>query len=272
MNYAFCNELCEGFTLTETCALASRLGYDGLEFAPFTLASRMTEFTSAQRRDLKQTCADHNLDVVGLHWLLAKTEGFHISTPDDAVRARTLDYYKALIQCCGDIGGKVMIHGSPQQRNVVPGDDPRKARDRAIEFFRGASKTAADHDVTLCLEPLGPKETDIIVTADDAAAMMDEIDSPSVALILDCKAMVAEGADLPATIRKHAARTMHFHANDDNLSYPGSGNLDFTAILAALRDAAYDRYVSIEVFDFSEGAETIARQGLAHLKACAISP
>lgn len=268
MNYALCNELCEGWPLDDVCTLAKRLGYAGIEFAPFTLASSITDVSSAQRQTIADTCADQGLDVVGLHWLLAKTDGFHINHPDDDVRKRTMAYYRELIQCCADIGGDVMIHGSPQQRNVIDGDDPRKARERTVAFFKEAATAAQDAGVTLCLEPLGPQETNILSTTADAAAMVHEIDHPNVGLILDCKAMSAEGGDIPALIREHADILRHFHANDANRSYPGSGDVDFVPILSALRDAAYDGYVSIEVFTFDEGAEVIATKGIEYLKAC----
>ena len=38
------------------------------------------------------------------------------------------------------------------------------------------------------------------------------------------------------------------------------GDVDFVPILKALVDSGYDRWVSVEVFDFSPGAEETARR------------
>ena len=39
---------------------------------------------------------DAGLETIGLHWLLAKTEGLHLTSPDPAVRRRTADYLEGL--------------------------------------------------------------------------------------------------------------------------------------------------------------------------------
>jgi len=49
---------------------------------------------------------------------------------------------------------------------------------------------------------------------------------------------------------------------------PGFGDTDFVPIFAALKDVGYDRYVSIEVFDYKPDPQTIATRGLEYLKAC----
>jgi sugar phosphate isomerase/epimerase len=44
------------------------------------------------------------------------------------------------------------------------------------------------------------------------------------------------------------------------------GNVDFVPIMKALVASGYDRWVSVEVFDFSPGAEETARQSIACLR------
>ena len=80
--------------------------------------------------------------------------------------------------------------------------------------------------------------------------------------------MSGEGRPLPEIIREAAPYLVHFHANDPNRREPGSGSLDFVPVLAALNEVKYDGWVSIEVFDFTPGPETIAREGIEYLRRC----
>jgi sugar phosphate isomerase/epimerase len=74
------------------------------------------------------------------------------------------------------------------------------------------------------------------------------------------------GETIPDIIRRVAPFVAHVQANDANLGYPGSGEIDFVPIFGALRDAGYDGYVSVEVFDFAPGPEKIARESIAYLR------
>ncbi|MEJ7639032.1 MAG: TIM barrel protein, partial [Singulisphaera sp.] len=97
------------------------LGYDGLEIAPFTLAPRITDVSPRERRELRAQVEDAGLRTIGLHWLLAKTEGFYLTTPDAAVRRQTADYLVRLAEATRDLGGSLMVLGSPKQRDLLPG-------------------------------------------------------------------------------------------------------------------------------------------------------
>src|SRR5437660_9447921 len=121
MRYAICNETFEGWDHARICRTAAELGYTGLEVAPFTLAPRITDVTLAQRHKLRQEAEAAGVRIIGLHWLLAKTEGLQLTSPDPAVRQRTADYLVELAKACRDMGGDLMVFGSPVQRKILPG-------------------------------------------------------------------------------------------------------------------------------------------------------
>jgi sugar phosphate isomerase/epimerase len=77
-----------------------------------------------------------------------------------------------------------------------------------------------------------------------------------------------EDTSIPDLIRRHAARTGHFHANDANRRGPGFGQVDFVPILHALHDSGYAGWVSVEVFDYSPDPETIAQESMRYLREC----
>lgn len=266
MTFAICNEIFQGWAFAEACALAARVGYDAIEIAPFTLAPRVTDLSPAERVRLRDTAARAGLGIVGLHWVLAQTEGLHLTHPDPGVRARTARYFVDLVDGCADLGGHVIVVGSPRQRSRLPGVSHDQAWAWAAEVFRDAVRQAEDRAVTLCLEPLGPSETNFINTAAEAVRFVTEQASPALKIILDVKAMCSEGRPIPEIIQESWPHFAHFHANDPNLKGPGFGDVDFRPIAAALRAVGYSGAVSVEVFDFSDGPEAIAVRSLEYLR------
>src|SRR5713226_8394079 len=100
MRYAICNETFEGWDHARICRFVAALGYTGLELAPFTLAPRITDVALEQRRLLRRQAEDCGLTLLGLHWLLARTEGLQLTSLDKTVRRQTADYLGELARCC----------------------------------------------------------------------------------------------------------------------------------------------------------------------------
>jgi sugar phosphate isomerase/epimerase len=266
MRFAICNELFEGWPFDRVCRYVKSVGYEGLELAPFTLAPLITDLDSTQRAELRNQAAHSGIEIIGLHWLLARTEGLHLTTSDDGVRARTADYLVALAEATRDLGGDLMVFGSPKQRSLTDGVSWDQAFDRATEVFRRAMPGIADCGVRLCLEPLAPAETDFINTCAEGVRLLDAVGHPNFVLHLDVKAMSSEATTLPELIRRYVPRTGHFHANDPNMKGPGFGDMDFVPIFRALHDAGYNRWVSVEVFDYTPDPETIASKSIEYMR------
>jgi len=265
MKFAICNETFVDWPLQRALATARQCGYTGIEIAPFTIAADAKDISAAQRREIRSQAEAAGLEIVGLHWLLAKTEGYYLTSGDAEVRKRTADYLGELVRLCHELGGKILVFGSPKQRNLLPGVTHAQATDYAAEVFSAAVPALEQHNVTLAVEPLGPSEGDFLVTTAEAVSLIERIGSPNVALHLDVKAMSSEPRPIADTIRQNAEYLVHFHANDPNLGGPGFGEVDFVPIFRALRDVDYDGWVSVEVFDYSPGAEQIARRSMQNM-------
>lgn len=266
MKFAICNETYGDLPLAEVCRDVKACGYDGLEIAPFTLKPDPRELTEAEARSAAKVVRDHGLEVVGLHWLLVKPAGLHITTADAAVRMQTTYFLQHLAYICAAMEGKVMVFGSPKQRNVESGTSYDEAFKRAAEVFRAVSETAGPLGVTLALEPLSPKEGNFLQTAAETVQLIRAVDHPACRLHLDVKAMSSEPEPIEKIIADHAEHLAHFHANDPNLRGPGFGEVDFHPIAEALRKIGYEGYVSVEVFDYTPDAHTIAMESLRYLR------
>jgi sugar phosphate isomerase/epimerase len=266
VRFAICNEIFQGWKLEDAFAYAARTGYDAIEIAPFTIANSVTEISPADRLRIRDTARRYHLEIAGIHWALVKPEGLYITHPDSGIRERTARYFCELVDFCADLGGKVMVVGSPKQRNVMPGVSPELALDWAEATFRPSVARAEARDVTICFEPLAPAETNFINTAYEAIQFAERLSSPNFKIILDVKAMCSEAKPIPQIIRESWPHFAHFHANDKNLKGPGFGEVDFKPIAAALNAAGYAGFVSVEVFNFDEGPEAIATRSLEYLK------
>ncbi len=268
MRYAICNETYENWSHEKVCETSAELGYTGLEIAPFTLAPRITDVSGSTRQTLRRQAESSGLQIIGLHWLLAKTEGFQLTSPDATVRQRTADYLVELANACRDLGGDILVFGSPMQRRIPEGKTRNEAADWAVDTFERASLGIANANVRLCLEPLAPAEADFIQTAAEAVAILDRLKHPNFQLHLDVKAMSSEAFAIPDLIRQYFKFTGHFHANDANRRGPGFGEVDFVPIFQALKDVRYSGWISVEVFDYTPDPVTIARESIRYMKEC----
>lgn len=266
MKFAICQEVFEGWDWERQCRISAEIGYRGLEVAPFTLAGSPRDVSPSRRRELRQIAAHYGLEIIGIHWLLAKTQGLHLTADDAAARRRAGEYLEELGDLCADLGGTVMVFGSPAQRSLQPGVTRELAMERATEVFRAAMPRIADRGVHLLIEPLTTKETDFINSCAEGLEIIERVGHRNFALHQDVKAMLGEGNPLPELIRRFAAVTRHFHVNDSNLLGPGMGETDYVPIFQALRDSGYGDWVSVEVFDYTPGAEHIAATSLRNMR------
>ena len=267
MKFGICNEIFKEWEIEKAFRFVKQIGYDAIEIAPFTIANYVTVIPQDTRQKLRNLAQDIGLEISAVHWVLVQAEGMYMTHTDAGIRNKTAQYFCDLVDFCGDLGGKAIVVGSPKQRNLLPGVSYDQAWEWAKEVFTPSITRAAERDVTICLEPLAPAETDFINTAEEAIRFTRQFGSRHFQIILDVKAMCSMGQPIPEIIRQSAGEFAYFHANDENLKGPGFGKVDFRPIADALKEVNYEGYVSVEVFNFEEGAEVIATQSLDYLKA-----
>lgn len=262
---ALCSEVYKT-PIEETIRRVAAIGFDGIEIAPFNVAESIDEVSEARRREIRRAAEESGIEIIGLHWLLVGPKGLHLTTPDTGVRLRTVKYLESLVRFCADLGGGLLVLGSPRQRNIIEGDDPSAAQKRAAEGLRDVAEVCGERGVRLLLEPLHPDETNFLQTVEEALDLAAEIDHPQVGYILDCKAMSGMPRGIVATIERYGKAAGHFHANEPSGLGPGMGRLDFRPILGALEGSGYRGWVSAEPFQYGPDPETVARTALETLR------
>ncbi|MBG9388607.1 sugar phosphate isomerase/epimerase family protein [Caenimonas aquaedulcis] len=273
MKFALCNEVLQPMAFARQCVTAAALGYDGLEVAPFTLAEDPMQIADAQARAYRRMAEDQGLAITGLHWLLVAPAGLSIVDADPAVRARTVSVMRRLTELCALMGGQYLVHGSPKQRSVPDGSTRGEALARAQECFAQVADTARDLGLVYCIEPLSPRETDLLNTVAEAAAMVDAIGSPGVRTMIDCSAAgQAEAQAVPELMARWipSGHVAHVQVNDPNRRGPGQGEMRFAPILQTLlrlqAQGDYDGVVAVEPFDYVPDGPGCAARAIGYLR------
>jgi sugar phosphate isomerase/epimerase len=269
MRIALCNEVIAPMPFPRQCEYAAKLGYDGLEIAPYTLSDDPHRMGSAQIAAARSAAEDCGVAVTGLHWLLVKPAGLSISTRDEATRKKTIDVMFSLIDLCAALGGKYLVHGSPQQRRIEVGETRAAAMARASECFSAVAERAQKAGVVYCIEPLSSEQTPLINTLDEAAQMVEQIKSSSVKTMLDCSsAGRMEKEPLGALAERWLPKGMiaHVQVNDRNRRGPGQGEQRFAPLFAALKRHGYAGDVAVEPFDYVPDGPGAAARAIGYIR------
>ncbi len=269
MRIALCNEVIAPMPFPAQCDYAAKLGYDGLELAPYTLSDEPHRMGEARIAALRSAAGDAGIAVTGLHWLLVKPPGLSISARDESVRRRTVEVMRSLIDLCAELGGRYLVHGSPQQRRIDPGDTRDAALARARDCFASIAEQAEQRGVLYCIEALAPQATPLINTLEEAAAMVGSIGSPAVRSMLDCSAAGrAEREPLAALAERWLPRGViaHVQLNDRNRRGPGQGEQRFAPLLAALKRHRYAGDLAVEPFDYVPDGPGAAARAIGYIR------
>jgi sugar phosphate isomerase/epimerase len=269
MKIALCNEVLQPLAFARQCEYAAAVGYDGLEIAPFTLSDNPHLLIAPERAAIRRSAEDAGLAITGLHWLLLAPKGLSITSPDGAVRARTIDVMRRLVDLCADLGGSVLVHGSPGQRQVAPNEPRETALARARDCFAAVADQARERRVTYCIEPLSRHETPVINTLAEAVAIVDAIGSPAVRTMIDTSAAArAEEISVVELIDRWlpSGHIAHVQVNDSNRRGPGEGEDRFAPVFQALARHGYDAVVAVEPFKYVPDGPACAARAIGYIR------
>jgi len=214
----------------------------------------------ARRRELRDTMASEGLTFAGLHWLMVAPKGLHLTTPDAALRQRSWEHMRGLVDLCADLGPDgVMVLGSPAQRGTTGGLTRKEATRHLVEGLSDLAPHAAQRGVTVLLEALPASQCDVVQTLDEAAAI-----GPT---LFDVHNAIDEREPHAALAERHFDAIRHVHLNELDGRHCGTGNYDYEPVLDVLAHRGYAGWLSLEAFDFTSGPERVAQESLRHIEA-----
>ncbi len=269
LRQAICNEVFKDWKFPEACKAIREAGYTGIEIAPFTLAEDPATISPADRAYYIDVMRSENLQFVGLHWLMVSPKGLHVTTPDAALRKRSWEHIGRLIELCADLSGGeggVMIFGSPQQRSTTRGLSQAEATRNYVDGLVSVAPQAEQRNVTILIEALPRAQSDVVNTLDEAARLVEQINSPAIRTMFDTHNAVDETTPHTVLVERHFDKIRHIHINETDGRHPGTGDYPFRSLFTTLIRRGYQGWVSLEVFDFEAGAQTIAKDSLRYVK------
>ncbi|MGH2544653.1 MAG: sugar phosphate isomerase/epimerase family protein [Ardenticatenaceae bacterium] len=206
--------------------------------------------------------------------------------PDPVIRANGVAYLRRCIEATRALGGTNLV--GPLYSAVGrtwQATDEERARDVdfLVEQLRALAEYAGGHGVVLGIEPLNRFETSFINLTSQAVEVVDRVDHPACALMLDTFHMNIEERSLGDAIRAAGPRLRHLHACENDRGTPGTGHIPWADVAKALHDIGYEGPVVIESFTnkvksiaraaaiwrvLAPSQDELARNGLAFLRRC----
>lgn len=184
-----------------------------------------------------------------------------ISSLDPQIRANGLQYIKDCIEIAAFMGSPIFggpLYSAVGKTRFISDDQKKTERDFCVENLRKAGVFANENGIQLGLEPLNRFESDMVNTVDQALSIINEVASPNLKIQLDTFHCNIEEKNIGDSIRKIGKNQIcHIQGNESDRGTPGTGNVDWVDIAAALKDIEYSGAVVIETF--GAVSEEIAR-------------
>ena len=175
-----------------------------------------------------------------------------ISSDDAAIRKNGLDYIVDCLRIAGDMNSPIFtgpVYSAVGKTRIVSAERKQQERDWCLDNLREAGNIAQQCGVTIGLEPLNRFETDMVNTVEQALLLVQEAGHPSLKISLDTFHNNIEEKNIAASIRAIGRDLLcHMQGNESDRGTPGTGNVDWPGIKAALTDISYDGAVVIETF------------------------
>lgn len=224
------------------------LGFDILEISCAALKNASSE----ELLLLKNTAREHGITLTAGYGPSAN-ENLGSSDPDIIKNAMTFytDILKKLeLLDIHTLGGGIYSYWPVDYSQPI---DKAGDWERSVKNVRNVGQIAAACGVEYCLEVLNRFEGYILNTAGEARQFVEQVDTPSVKIMLDTFHMNIEEDSITDAIRLAGEKLGHFHVGENNRRLPGQGNMPWHEIGSALREINYDKSVVMEPFVMQGG-------------------
>lgn len=231
----------------EVAVKLQQLGVKYVEVAPTKLWPDPTKATQNQIQEYMSFWQGYGIEIVAFQSMLFTNPNMKLFENSDN-RQQTLEYLKEFTRLAGDMGAKILVFGSPKNRQR--GDTRLEDADIiAGEFFKELGLHAQQHHTKFCIEP-NPVDyaCDYVTNTQQGIEIVREVNNPGFGLHLDIAGMTLAGDDITASISDAAELLSHFHISSPYLEQVEErDDIKHREAADALRSINYDKFVSIEM-------------------------
>ena len=264
MKYSICNWLFKEMDFEKCCLVTARHGFQGIEIAPFTLFDNPKNIGEKKILEIKKVLEETGLEFVGFHAIFFGPGNFHITSSDQAVRGRSWDRLRRLVDIVGKMGGGTLVLGSPKQRRAI-GIPSEEAMGYIEEGLLKIAPYATERRATILVEALPSKDTNVINTLEESRELIRSINKPSIRGMFDFHNCTDETRTWPELIEDYFDIIQHVHLNEVNGSYPGTGNSDFAPAFMKLAEKGYAGWISLEIFHQPDDPDSVLSKTMQFL-------
>ena len=237
--------------------MAAEVGYAGVELmmrdASPNDAEQIAKVATAAGVEIALCCTG---EVYG-------EDKLSFADPDAAVREEALKRALGILEFASHFG--VDINVGRLRGGYREGVEPEQTRHWIRDAFLHVCDRAGELDNRVLLEPLGPRVGNFLNTTAECLEYVIDLGHPRFGLMLDIAHIFACEENLPDSVALAAGRFGYVHVTDDDRRAPGMGSVDFAQVARSLRDADYQGWVAVEVFQQPD-AETAMRTSLDTLR------
>ncbi len=246
---AVCNELFGSMDARTYIPVVKRSGYEGIEFAPYTIFPDFNVHQARKRAvEIHELLKGEGLAFSGFHWLLAYPDGMHLLSDNSDARRKAWDHLKLLFELSFEFGGGTLVLGSPRQRTIPDNTERNSAIRRFIDEMVFFIESIEGSKSMLLIEALSPDQTNFINTLQEAAELVQQIDSTYFQTMFDFHNARDEKQPWDKLIEEHFKCIKHIHINEIDGGAPGTGKSEYRNAFSAIKKLRYEGWISMEVF------------------------
>ncbi len=179
--------------------------------------------------------------------------------------AKVMEYVKKALDRSKELGLKTIVFGSGGARKVPDGFAKEEAMKQLVAIAKKMGPEAKKRGITIAVEPLQSRETNIINSAAEGLEWVKAVNHPNFQLMVDFYHLALEKED-PVILSKAAKHIKHFHiANPHGRIFPKSSEeIDYTGFFENIKKSKYKGGISVE--GKANNFETDAPAALAFLR------
>lgn len=232
MKFGYCADI-------EQADILQDAGYDFIEC---TVVSLIPEESDEKFAEVLKKYQESNLPVEAFNVLLPGD----LKVTGEAVDEERIErYMKKALHRVKQIGADIVVFGSGAARSFSEEFPREKAKDQIIRFLHIAADYAEPLGITIVIEPLNKKESNIINSVPEAVEFAEKVNRKPIQVLADFYHMDEENEPLGNIVssKKHLK---HIHVADTGRFSPGTGNYPYEEFVNQVKQAGYNGRISIE--------------------------